>query len=57
MEYLTINSKNIIGWLRLLISLGISPKEDVVAIKNYLARTDTARRQKELEDVFGGEEW
>ena len=52
-----INSKNILGWLRL--AADVLPLELWMEkkLRNYLARTDTTRRQKELDDIFGGETW
>lgn len=52
-----INSKNIIGWLKLaVVVLDLEP-----CVKNkiieYINRTDYVRRQKELDDIFGGEVW
>lgn len=52
-----INSKNVINWLRLLLDLDIIAKEEVDDIVKYINRTDKVRRQKELDSIFGGEEW
>ena len=29
----------------------------VRTLKEYIDRTDTVRRSKELDEIFGGEEW
>ena len=50
-----LNSKNIIGWLRLILALDILDEENAKAITKYISRTDTIRRQKELDKIFGGE--
>ena len=52
-----INSKNIIGWLKLIYEVYPLNDEDREAIEKFIKRTDVKRRQKELEDIFGGEEW
>ena len=52
-----INSKNIINWLQLLLAIGYIEKEDREDILKYIKRTDRVRRQKELDKIFGGEEW
>lgn len=57
MEYLTINSKNIIGWLQLGIDIGYIDGDIKDYIQRYIKRTDICTRNKELEDIFGGEEW
>ena len=52
-----INSKNVINWLRLLLDAGGIDKEDREDVLKYIKRTDKIRRQKELDKIFGGEEW
>lgn len=51
-----INSKNILGWLRLfrdILDLSDKQKE---SLDKFLKRTDVVRRQKEIDEIFGGEE-
>lgn len=52
-----INSKNIIGWLNLI--LNVYKLDDISKDKltKYLKRNDIYKRQKEIDDMFGGEEW
>ena len=52
-----INSKNIIGWLQLI--LDVYELDDITRDKlvKYLKRNDTTKRQKEIDDILGGEEW
>lgn len=52
-----INSKNVINWLQLLLDVGCIDKEDREDVLRYIKRTDKVRRQKELDKIFGGEEW
>lgn len=52
-----INSKNVINWLRLLLAIDGIDKEDREDVLKYIKRTDKRRRQKELDNIFGGEEW
>lgn len=52
-----INSKNFINWLRLALEILDIEKEYRDKIDKYIRRTDWIRRQKELDDIFGGEEW
>lgn len=52
-----INSKNIINWLRLLLDVDCIDKEYREDVLRYIKRTDKKRRQKELDKIFGGEEW
>jgi hypothetical protein len=54
---LLVNSKNIIGWLRLAVEVVDLPKWQIAKIKSFINRTDIVRRQKELDEIFGGEEW
>lgn len=53
-----INSRNILGWLRLfrdILDLSDKQKE---SLDKFLKRTDVVRRQKEIDEIFGGkEEW
>ena len=54
---MAVTSKNILGWLRLAIEvLDLEPwvKKE---IKKYINRTDIVRRQKELDNIFGGDIW
>lgn len=54
---MAVTSKNILGWLRLAVEvLDLDPwvKKE---IKKYINRTDIVRRQKELDNIFGGEIW
>lgn len=51
-----INSRNILGWLRLfrdILDLSDKQKE---SLDKFLKRTDVVRRQKEIDEIFGGEE-
>ena len=51
-----INSKNILGWLRLfrdILDLSDKQKE---SLDKFLKRTDVVRRQKEIDEIFGGDE-
>jgi hypothetical protein len=52
-----INNKNIIGWLNLI--LDVYQLDDITKDKliKYLKRNDISKRQKEIDDMFGGEEW
>ena len=52
-----INSNNILGWLRLAVNVLDLEPWMVRKINEYLNRTDYVRRQKELDDIFGGESW
>ena len=52
-----INSKNIIGWLKLIYEVCPLDDEYRECIDKFIRRTDLVRRKKELEDIFGGEEW
>lgn len=53
---LEINSKNIIGWLKLIYDVYPFNEEDSKALNEYIRRTDIIRRKKELEEIFGGDE-
>ena len=53
---MVVNSRNLIGWLRLALDVLELPEWQVKKIRDYINRTDTIRRQKELNDIFGGEE-
>lgn len=57
MRELKINSKNIIGWLRLVLAVYDLEPWVREKIKAYINRTDYVRRQKEIDDIFGGGEW
>lgn len=50
---LEFNSKNILGWLRLLLEVYPLSREDRFAIKRYLHRGDKITRDKELRRLFG----
>ena len=50
---LEFNSKNILGWLRLLLEVYTLSREDRFAIKRYLRRGDKITRDKELRRLFG----
>ena len=50
---LEFNSKNILGWLRLLLEVYPLSIEDRLAIKRYLRREDKITRDKELRRLFG----
>ncbi len=50
---LEFNSKNILGWLRLLLEVYPLSREDRFAIKRYLRREDKITRDKELRRLFG----
>ena len=50
---LEFNSKNIFGWLRLLLEEYPLSREDRFAIKRYLRRGDKITRDKELRRLFG----
>lgn len=52
-----INSNNIIGWLKLIYEVYPLDEEDRECIDKFIRRTDLIRRKKELENIFGGEEW
>lgn len=54
---LEITSRNILGWLRLISDVYPLEEEDKVLLDRYINRTDKVRRKKELEEIFGGEEW
>lgn len=56
-ESLQINNKNILGWLSLAIVIADMDDDTKNKIERYLKRTDTVRRQKEIDEIFGGEEW
>lgn len=53
---MVVNSRNLIGWLRLALDVLELPEWQVKKIRDYINRTDTIRRQKELNDIFGGDE-
>lgn len=57
MRELKINSKNILGWLRLILDVYDLEPWVRDKIKSYINRTDYVRRQKEIDDIFGGGEW
>lgn len=57
MADIAMNSKNFIGWLRLAIDVLDLEPWMVDKIKKYINRTDVVRRQKELDEIFGGNEW
>ena len=50
---LEFNSKNILGWLRLLLEVYPLSRKDRFAIKRYLRRKDKITRDKELRRLFG----
>ena len=50
---LEFNSKNILGWLRLLLEVYPLSREDRFGIKGYLRREDKITRDKELRRLFG----
>jgi hypothetical protein len=52
-----INANNVINWLRLLLAVGGIDEKDREDVLRYIKRTDRIRRQKELDKIFGGEEW
>lgn len=52
-----MNSNNFIGWLQLAIDVLDLEPWMVRKIKKYINRTDIIRRQKELDEIFGGEQW
>ena len=54
---MVINSKTMIGWLQLAVEVLDLEPWMVYKIKKYINRTDVARRQKELDEIFGGEQW
>ena len=54
-ENLQINSKNILGWLSLAIVIADIDDDTKNKIERYLRRTDKARRQKEIDKIFGGD--
>lgn len=56
-ESLQINSKNILGWLSLAIAIADIDDDTKNKIERYLKRTDKARRQREIDKIFGGDEW
>lgn len=57
MADMVMNSKNFVGWLRLAVDVFDLPEWQVKKIKQFINRTDEVRRQKELDGIFGGEEW
>lgn len=57
MTELKINSKNILGWLRLICDVFDLDPVVEKKIRDYINRTDYYRRQKEIDDIFGGGEW
>ena len=54
-EQLIVNSKNILGWLQLIADVFPLEEEEREMIINYIKRTDEVRRQKEIDEIFGGE--
>lgn len=54
---MVINEKNFINWLWFLIRVFPVEEEEREQIRKYLRRRDVVRRRKELEDIFGGENW
>ena len=52
-----VNSNTFINWLRLAIEVLDLEPWMVDKIKKYINRTDVVRRQKELDKIFGGNEW
>lgn len=52
-----INNKNILGWLNLILDVYELDDNTRNKLKHYLNRNDKIRRQKEIDDMFGGEEW
>lgn len=54
---LVINNKNLINWLELCIDVVELNPWVKRKIRRYINRTDTIRRQKEIDSIFGGEEW
>lgn len=56
-QSLIINNKNILGWLNLILDVYELDDNTRNKLKRYLNRNDKIRRQKEIDDMFGGEEW
>ena len=52
-----INANNVINWLQLLLAIDCIDEEYREDVLRYIKRTDKVRRQKELDKIFGGEEW
>lgn len=52
-----INNKNILGWLNLILDVYELDDNTRNKLKRYLNRNDKIRRQKEIDNMFGGEEW
>ena len=54
LSILRITSKNALGWLKLIRDI-IDDELIIYKIDKYLGRTDIVRRQKELDNIFGGD--
>lgn len=54
-ESLQINNKNILGWLELAMTIMDIDDETRDKLNRYLKRTDIARRQREIDEIFGGD--
>ena len=52
-----VTKKNILNWLRLAYDVLWLEPWIAKSLKEYIDRTDTVRRSKELDEIFGGEEW
>lgn len=52
-----VTKKNILNWLRLAYDVLWLEPWMANKLKEYIDRTDTVRRSKELDKIFGGEEW
>ena len=47
-----INSKNVIGWLELILKVFDLPKVKIEALEAFIGRKDVSRRQKEIEEYW-----
>lgn len=54
---MVLNQHSILGWLRLACDVLDFPEEIESKIRKFINRTDKVRLSKELEEIFGGEEW
>lgn len=52
-----VTKKNILNWLRLAYDVLWLEPWVAKSLKEYIDRTDAVRRSKELDEIFGGEEW
>lgn len=52
-----VTKKNILNWLGLAYDVLWLEPWMANKLKEYIDRTDTVRRSKELDEIFGGEEW